>query len=479
MWRLLRLSALVVASCTLVPIGSASSHREVDLRDEADVKITGTGLFVSGAGDVTGDGNDDALIATCEGKDFRGLAIVLEGPVEEGTYRRVRDRDIAGFTIQGPFPGAAACNVSGAGDVNGDGIGDVIVGQIGRNRLNDDAGSAYVVFGSDSADSVKLETFESSTEPSRGFAIIGPGPAAFVGTRVDDAGDVNGDGLADIIVGAPFYGASYVVFGKTDTRAVELEAFENGTQGLSGFRIRTRASYSDDAYWVSGAGDVNGDGLDDVVVGVVASRSHRAGSANVVFGKSDPLPVDVLGPAYNGFRIVGRLGTETGARVSGAGDTNGDGLDDVLVASHAGHRRKAYVIYGKRDFTRVDLTQEPIPGFPIFAKWNAGVGWVSDGGDNNNDGLADVLVGAPAGTYKGRSGSGAVFVIFGKTGRKKVDLRRPGRWGYRIIGARAGHRVGIADGAGDLNGDGCSDLIVGGHPHFVGVRSYLVWGCAI
>ena len=154
-----------------------------------------------------------------------------------------------------------------AGDVNSDGFSDVIVGAGSANSI---AGVTYVVFGkSDGFDAVFKV---SSLDGSNGFSLEGEDSYDVAGWSVSGAGDVNGDGFEDMIVGAPtvggygpFSSSSYVIFGKASGFASTLDL--SRLDGNNGFRLDGVANGDSSGWSVSGAGDVNGDGFDDVIIG--------------------------------------------------------------------------------------------------------------------------------------------------------------------------------------------------------------------
>ncbi|MBC8120710.1 MAG: FG-GAP repeat protein, partial [Gemmatimonadaceae bacterium] len=209
----------------------------------------------------------------------------------------LRSLGSGGFAIDGAAGGdGAGRSVSDAGDVNGDGIPDLLVGALfadaqGRSL----AGRAYVVFGKANTTAVDLRSLGSG-----GFAIDGAAGGDRTGESVSGAGDVNGDGIPDLLVGADGAtpqgrngaGRAYVVFGKADTTTVDLANLGNG-----GFAIDGAAGGDNAGFSVSGAGDVNGDGLPDLLVGAVSANlrgRNAAGRAYVVFGKrTDTNPIDL------------------------------------------------------------------------------------------------------------------------------------------------------------------------------------------
>lgn len=202
-------------------------------------------------------------------------------------------------------------SVSGAGDVNGDGIADLIVG---ASR----AGQSYVVFGTEDGYPKTLDL--GALDGSNGFALSGNNS----GSSVSGAGDINGDGFDDVIVGGV---QSHVVFGAASGFPARLDL--DNLDGGNGFAVIGGGRS------VSEAGDVNGDGLDDFIIG--DPGAGRAGRAYVVFGASDSFPpaIALLNlDGSNGFTLEGvsRYG-DTGASVSGAGDVDGDGFDDLIIGA--------------------------------------------------------------------------------------------------------------------------------------------------
>src|SRR5690606_32864154 len=232
-----------------------------------------------------------------------------------------------------------------AGDVNGDGLDDIVVGTSAFN-LN---GVAYVVFGKTTQEAVELEALEAGQ--GGGFAIFGSDVGDAAGVSVSGAGDVNGDGLADVLVGAPGTdrGTAYVVFGKAGPEPLSLGLLDGALGG--GFAITgpsVPADASGAALGVAGLGDVNGDGLADVAFDAGGAATSVA---YVVFGKRDAAAVSADALAGRGFAIEnGATPAGDGMVVAAAGDVNGDGHADLLLGdddadpSNAG---AAYVVFGK------------------------------------------------------------------------------------------------------------------------------------
>ncbi|MGJ8662387.1 MAG: hypothetical protein ACSHWU_02000 [Marinicella sp.] len=254
-----------------------------------------SGLSVSAAGDINGDGIDDVIVGAYGANSFSGSSYVVFGS-DSGIPNPLNLSDIDGlngFVINGANSSDwSGYSVSAAGDVNNDGIDDVIVGAFGvdPNGLSR-AGSSYVVFGSDSGLSHPLNL--SDINGTNGFVLNGVNASDDSGRSVSAAGDVNGDGIDDVIIGAgrsnpnglSLAGSSYVVFGSKSGLPHALELSDlNGTNGfvINGANTEDRSGVS-----VSAAGDVNGDGVDDVIIGAPGADPNgisSAGSSYVVFG---------------------------------------------------------------------------------------------------------------------------------------------------------------------------------------------------
>lgn len=378
--------------------------------------------------------------------------------------------NFGGFTILGDTAGDNAGYVSDAGDVNGDGFADIIVGAplAGYGAT----GAAYVIFGRPGG----FGTIDlGNLQPADGFLIQGAGSIDYAGISVSSAGDINGDGFDDILVGTSVGGfyysgtsQAYVIFGKsTGFGTIDL----SNLAPSNGFIINGTVGF-DNPLIVADAGDVNGDGFDDIIIGD-RDASSGTGAAYVIFGKATGFgTIDVANlSSAVGFRINGGVGDRAGVSVSGAGDVNGDGFDDLIVGAYFGdnggnNAGEAYVIFGKSSgFTTLNLESLPA-GAGFIIQGDTAEDWagfsVSAAGDVNGDGFDDVIVGAPLGD-NGGTGAGEAYVIFGKaTGFGTVDLSNLGSAGFVIQGDASGDALGWSvSAAGDVNGDGFGDLIVG------------------
>jgi hypothetical protein len=201
--------------------------------------------------------------------------------------------------------------VASAGDINGDGFADVIVRAYGADPHASRSGSSYVVFGKASgfAPIIALSTLDGSN----GFRLDRAAVDEFSGVSVARAGDVNGDGFADLIIGstaswsAPYSGSSYVVFGKASGFAASIDL--STLNGSNGFRLDGVAAFDQAGISVAGAGDVNGDGFADMIVG--ANNANVYGSSYVVFGKASGFAANIALATLNGsngFRLDDEVG---------------------------------------------------------------------------------------------------------------------------------------------------------------------------
>ncbi|WP_222872433.1 integrin alpha [Hankyongella ginsenosidimutans] len=284
------------------------------------------GRSVSSAGDVNGDGIDDLIVGASyndAGGSSAGAAYVIYGRSGGLSNLDLTNLTTAdGFRIIGDaVSDVAGTSVSAAGDVNGDGIDDLIVGAFLNDAGGSSAGAAYVVYGRNGG---RSDLDLTNLTVADGFRIIGDAARDFAGTSVSSAGDVNGDGLDDLIVGATGNdaggseaGAAYVIYGRSGGRSdLDLTTLT----AADGFRIIGDNSYDLVGESVSNAGDVNGDGIDDLIVGARNNDAGGtyAGAAYVIYGRNggrSALDLTTL-TAADGFRILGDAANDLRALAS-------------------------------------------------------------------------------------------------------------------------------------------------------------------
>jgi hypothetical protein len=440
------------------------------------------GSSVGTAGDFNGDGIADVLVGAQDyGAVQWGAAYVIYGGSEPVTWVDVNlpayglkllgdaDRDV--FTFTGHSSATA-------GDVNGDGYDDVILGAPGMKGYESSPGAAFVVFGKAGTVSSVLELAD--LDGSNGFRIAGTTANEHVGTSVSSAGDINNDGYADLIIGGGQTGegpgTTYLVYGKASGFPSLLEL--SSLDGTNGFSILAPTGAKFAGFAVHSAGDVNGDGIADIVIGAPGTDGFGAasgsGAAYVVFGKEGGFGSSIsLGSltGSNGFKIAGAAsGDGAGVSVAAAGDVNADGYDDIIVGAPGSDRTftdggSAYVIYGKSAAFASSISLASLDasvGFRLNAG-NAGDafgGVVAAAGDVNGDGFDDVLVGAPKASYNS-AGSGSAYVFFGGdftgavtyTGLATSDT---------IFGTSSSEVAVGGDGDDTLIGGGGADVLRGG-----------------
>ena len=479
-------------------------------------------LSFAPAGDVNGDGLEDFVLGnrgpTTGDNANLGIgrgAFVLFGK-RDGSEVDLADLSgsVQGFAIAGDNDDRTLDDfgyaVAGAGDVNGDGLDDVIIGA--QNVVMASTGVAYVVFGK--ADGATVESNEILAGNGGGFAILASTPGFDgIGFDVDRAGDFNGDGLDDVIIGVPRFdanngttrGGGLVVFGKVGAGPVLIETISAG--GPGGVAILGDRADEYLGVFTAGVGDVNGDGLDDVAV---SSDGYAVGGNRgrtvVVHGSTALGAVrigDIAAGSSRGFEIVGADPADGAAVVGFGGDVNGDGLDDILIGAPyaslgppavlappvsasadagavdagdagsvvappmlppdlSGSPRQGivYVVFGSReprDIALRDLESEGGPGFAIGGSQPLQlVGYTSSSGDVNGDGLSDVLV-----TEVPRVDYGRAHVVFGRPDPALVILPTEAASGstFSIFGPGTG-TCGVATSGSDANGDGLDDLLL-------------------
>lgn len=422
---------------------SATVHIFVSLRNATAEQIAGgqggfamyggetgerSGGAVGGGGDVTGDGILDILIGARRADNQTGRVAVVSGP--PSLTPAILDAEI-GVSVLGAGDGQNfGSSLAYAGDVNGDGAGDLVVGTRGAEQR------AYVVFGGGDLADLSMEALG-----EHGFEIEPGSDGGELGSSVHAAGDVNGDGLADVIVGSynnTGLGSAYVVFGKADVVPVEVDAL-----GTGGFTIRDETNGSSDSVGlaVSGGGDFNGDGLSDLVV-----ADESWGGVYIVFGADATDAVD-LGALGDRGMVIEAPSDETGfgTLVAMAGDVNGDGLADVIVAGD--ESAEVVVVFGAAGSADVNIDVLGDRGFRIET---ASAAVVNGAGDVNGDDRADVVIG---------TAEAGAFVVYGRAATTTVSVLDGEFDGFSVT-TNESYVTGVGAG-GDIDGDGVGDVIIG------------------
>ncbi|MEO1278339.1 MAG: GC-type dockerin domain-anchored protein [Planctomycetota bacterium] len=465
------------------------------------------GSSLGSAGDLNGDGFEDLAVGAPFGGGFRGGVYIFFGgesfpAVVDASTLNGED----GLRIDGANPGdAAGRSVAGRGDVNGDGVDDVL---IGADRADPDgmrdAGEAYVVFGRDvSVVGPFAAVFGlADLDELTGVRFKGEGSSSYLGTDIGYAGDLDSDGYVDLICGASqysspgssFVGAAYVFYGRDPSSDPFPPTVDVGDlTPADGARIAGDEADERAGTSLVAVCDVNDDGLKDFMVGA-PRRTYGAGISYVVFGVADRTSVlDEFGDldGTNGFKVVPPAGTygNSGQAVASLGDINGDGVDDFAIGApleNVGGRYSAgvtRVVFGRDDGFPPELDLGDLDGtngFTIEGDLEFGASGRSlAAGDINGDGINDIAISAPYAEGE----LGQVYVLFGDDTPPPPVVQLSdidGTNGFVIVGSDTSRdRIGFAlEFVGDLNGDGLEDLAVGTYPSpgYGEERAFVVFG---
>ncbi len=319
----------------------------------------------------------------------------------------------------------AGWSVNSAGDVNGDGFDDILIGATGITVSVGQVGHSYLVLGK--ASGWAPGTILSESDAS----YVGEGATDEFGSSVASAGDINGDGLDDILIGAPLCdenynnaGKTYVVFGKTTGWAMNVPAASTDATFIGENQDDECGSA------IGSAGDINGDGFDDILIGAPENDDIGDGSGKTYLflgndsglaGKTTLLNVDV---SFMGETTSDKLGCS----VTAAGDVNSDGFDDFLIGAYGvqSSSGKTYLILGKdngwvMDTSIADVTYASFSGESDYD--SSGISVAS--GDVNNDGARDIIISADHSDGNGTN-AGQVYLILNEFSPWDYDTNRDG-----------------------------------------------------
>jgi hypothetical protein len=419
-----------LSSLVLVALAPAHADAPPCLNPAATTTLPGAdprdlfGAEVQGVGDIEGDGYDDVLVSAYGHAESTGQVFLYSGSASGLQV-------VPSATLEGPVEGGYFGVSTAGADLNGDGHADVLVG---ASYVGGVQGQVRVYLGS-----------ASGLQTAAAVVLDGPSPAAVFGHSVASAGDVDGDGYEDVLIGA--YGA--------DDNEGAAWLYRGGPDGLSPSRATRLAGRTEDGRFggaVAGVGDLDGDGYDDVAVGA-AGLGQAPGKVYLYHGSSAGLserPKTVL-----------RYGSNTsyfGAAVAGAGDLDGDGYDDLIVGMPGeGDGVGAAVVY--RGSPR-GVSPDPLGTLTGVAAGGAFGEHVAGVGDLDGDGYPELAVGA----WLANDAAGAVYLFSGEATCAILAGPR----------ARASFGAGLA-GAGDVDGDGGLDLIVGTMGNFGLVGSAMLY----
>jgi hypothetical protein len=433
------LRAALLVGCALVPALAGAEG----LRLVAESPDDSFGFSVAPAGDVNGDSIPDVVVGAPSQdalQDFAGRAYVFYGPF--GNDRAAADADATISTEN--FGDNLGFSVASAGDTNGDGIDDLLVGARGNDARGIQAGQAYLFLG----------PVAGALSPADAAATFAGDAFDELGRAVAGAGDLNGDGLADVAIGAPLAldggissGQVLVYYGPV----TGAQAPQTADAVINGIVFNELLGHA-----IAAAGDLNGDGIGDLAIGAPRPNLNGSGTGAVYvfFG---PV-VGTMSASAADIRITGeRLNDEFGSSVSSAGDVNGDGIADLFVGASqfsGGLSGRAYVFHGPLP-AQVSAADADVI---LLGEANGDIfgATVDAVGDVNGDGFGDFVVGGEFSDTIGPH-AGRAFLYFGPlAGTIPADRARAVFTGAPV------DALGISvAGAGDLDGDGRADLLLG------------------
>jgi len=427
----------------------------------------------------------DSFLYSVDGHEARVDLIVQPRVIELATVASGH----GGVAVEGHIAlgGSVGAMSSVVADIDGDTLPDLVVSSPNASKNGPGSGQCYVILGDrDSAfpGLLSIDDFEN------GYSMTGEDSGDRACTALVALGDVNDDGFDDVAVGAPMAGLEnrgrvYIVFGKPDRVPVELADIAAGGDG--GIVIEGESA-GDQAGASLVAADVNGGGVDEVIIGAPAADPMgmaHAGRVYVVLGEGLSSPVslaDVTSSSEGGFVINGEGEGDMAGTTLGAGSLDVDGYGDVLVgAPSAGYSGdfagRVYAVFGKVDTSNVDLADVggAVRGFTIDgAREHDRIGTRLSGlGLVNDDPLDDIAIGTGS-----EDGPDSTYVLFGKDGTAAIDLADLGTsTGFEVLSANAGDFDGAAVlRAGDVNGDGALDLLVGAPRAGASGTVYVLYG---
>lgn len=448
---------------------------------------SGSGTF---AGLAEGAVIADFLNATISyvGGDGNDIELTLPETLPEfPNYVSLGDVAVGGITVYGLSDGGrVGQSVNAAGDINGDGIDDFLVGGNEANTTDNgftDAGEAYLIYGNEDASHV----VDIANLGARGVVFHGAGESQNTGHFVD-AADFNNDGYNDVLIGAhrrsrtgarPSAGAAYIIWGGPSLP----QSLDLANLGSVGVTILGPDAGDLAGNPVAAIGDVNNDGIQDLGVGSIWADSlnnsrDRAGEAHIIFGATSmPSVIDLATATTGVMRIYGsQAGDEAGVTVAGLGDIDGDSIDDFAIGARfadgaddlVSRAGEAYVFYGG---TTLPASVDLASGADVViygADIDDFAGWPLQGrGDVNGDGYNDLFYGAFGGdsVSNQRPNAGEAYLIWGgPLLPAEIHSDNLGRAGVTIFGANAGDLSGRSVSiVGDLNTDGFDDLAIGGY----------------
>jgi len=422
--------------------------------------------------DVNGDGIDDILIGSEYYDSTTGIntgkTYIIFGHSTSWTYQHYLFNSPASFIGENQYDRAGI--ITPAGDVNGDGIGDILVGAPFNDdggglstQWTDGAGQVYLIFGKTSG----LEPNKPLSNADASY--LGEDLYDNIGYHISTAGDFNGDGFDDFLISTPNKddnqqnaGKVYLIFGKESDWVMNYNLSDAECSFVG-------ESESDQLHVVANAGDINKDGYDDILLGSPENDDggDNAGKVYLIYGypggwKPDISVADAANASFVGEKTGDKL-----SKVSGVGDVNGDGFDDFLIGSPENNEGgtsagKSYLIFGKKEFYHKGTLVSDFNSTFIGENANDRAANLAGVGDVNGDGYSDFTIAAPY-NDKGGTDSGQVYLFLGKSSNWKsgTDVAdADASFLHNQVNGRAGILIGRYQ-PGDINDDGFDDVLIG------------------
>lgn len=430
-----------------------------------------SGWSVASAGDVNNDSFTDILIGTAYdewGAQGVGQTYLIYGR-SNILWKEAIDLSMAEVSFIGESAeDSAGWSVAGAGDVNNDGYADILIGAPFNDDGGSNAGQIYLIFGQQSA-TWGMRMNLSAADAS----FIGEDAGDWSGYSIAGVGDVNSDDFDDILIGAyadddggGAAGQVYLFFGRPTPAWTMRMDLSTANASFIGENDGDSAGWS-----VVGAGDVNDDGYDDLVIGALKNDlgGTQAGQAYLVLGRSTTAWTMRMDLAMADASFIGEAaGDHAGYSVAGVGDVNCDGFDDVLIGAVSNDgggsdSGQIYLIFGQKTINwmlRASLS-DANASFIGEAPGGAAGFFVSGAGDINNDSFDDFLIGAIYNSYSGRS-AGQVYLKLGRPTSEWYMRTNLFDTDSLFVGEQDEDRVGYSvAGGGDVNNDGVEDFLIG------------------
>jgi len=437
------------------------------------------GFSLAADGDFDGDAADDVVVGAPGYDDYQDEGIVL-------LYNLVSLNELIPVpvaAVQGPdISDMAGYSVAYAGDTDGDGFDDLLIGARSDNTGGEGAGAAYLVYGRElTSDVANLQMLTVDA------AIAGDADWSHVGSEVGGVRDATGDGLAEIALS---YNLRYDTSGLEFPYDGNVAVFHGQAQGLPADQWTSDAdlileapiTLSEVGKCLDGNGDVTGDGLGDLLVGAPQADTGRGRMyivpADVLAGSGTVLIEDVSVTIY-GTDVNEHLGEA----VAYAGDVDGDGIDDIVAGASENEITwpdggAVYLFKGSAD---VGAGTPPVLLAQIGSEWDDFVfgGTLAGRGDVDGDGLNDLVVGATEAYLGPIMKGGRTYLFYGReTGWG--DLVDATDAAASIAGIGVGDKLSYGLALGDLDGDGVDDIVTGApYNDTMGTyagETYLFWG---